>query len=192
MSFLFALCLPPYSSFAFAICEYLQSQWGTFQTELPRIWREGINGMRAQDIWNLNCFAYRQDALPCALCAEEVTQGMICAWALILLHGRDKSLCQVWILFPVQISLSCVLGVFTSRVRVQVSHFTENCWELPLCPRRSEDCYHHCPHPVLQLLWLFGLPCHTLPWVPHESPCRVLESFMTLCMATEYHGQACC
>lgn len=87
-----------------------------------------------------------------------VTQSMICAWALILFHGRDKSVCQVGIFFPVQISLSHVLRAFTSRVRVQVSHLTEVCWELLLCPKGSEDCCDHYPHPVLQLIWSFALP----------------------------------
>lgn len=83
------------------------------------------------------------------------------------------------ILFPAQISLSHVLRVFTSRVRVLVSHLTGVCWEFPLYPRGSEDCYHHYPHPVLQLIWSLGLPCHTLPCVLCESLCKVLQSFLT-------------
>lgn len=86
----------------------------------------------------------------------------LCLSTDFVLHGKDKSVCQVGILFPVHISLSHVLRLFTSGVRVQVSHLTEVCWELPLCLRESEDCYHHYPH---QLMGPFGLPCHTLPCV---------------------------
>lgn len=89
-----------------------------------------------------------------------VTQSVMCAWALILLDGSDKSVCKVWILFPVQVSLSRMFRVFSSGVRVQVS-LSFN-WSILEAPSASEGKWGLLlplpKHPVLQLTWKFSLP----------------------------------